>query len=102
MSTELRTKEEILAARVVIPDDVILRSFVTETVVLNLNTGKYHGLNPSGGRMLDVLVEVDNVEAAARILASEYGRDADGVATDLCEFCLDLEQRRLIQFSEGA
>ena len=34
-----------LSAR--IPQHVVFRGFATETVVLNLETGKYHGLNPS-------------------------------------------------------
>jgi hypothetical protein len=102
MSTELRTKQEILAMRVEIPADVVLRSFVSETVVLNLDTGQYHALNPTGGRMVDVLVEADSVEAAAGILATEYARDEDEIVTDLCQFCADLEQRGLIALLNGA
>jgi hypothetical protein len=101
MSAELRTREEILRARVEIPDGVVLRGFVTETVVLNLGTGMYHALNPTGGRMLDVLVQAENVERAAEALAAEYARDRAEIVADLCEFCCELERRRLIELRDG-
>lgn len=40
----------LLAARPPVPDHVVYRAFVDETVVLNLDTGRYHGLNAVGGR----------------------------------------------------
>ena len=47
----------LLTCKVTVPQHVVYRSFPTETVVLNLNTGKYHGLNATAGRMLDELEE---------------------------------------------
>jgi hypothetical protein len=46
--------DTLLSASLRLPQHVVHRSFVAETVVLNLQTGKYHGLNPVGGRMLEV------------------------------------------------
>ena len=37
------------------PSHVVYRTFVTETVALNIETGQYHGLNATAGRMLEVL-----------------------------------------------
>ena len=42
-----------LASKVTRPQHVVYRSFPSETVVLNLQTGSYHGLNATAGRMLD-------------------------------------------------
>ena len=47
--------QALLASRARLPQHVVHRSFVAETVVLNLRTGKYHGLNPTAGRMLEAL-----------------------------------------------
>jgi len=47
--------DNLLGACLRLPEHVVHRSFVAETVVLNLQTGRYHGLNPVGGRMLDAL-----------------------------------------------
>ena len=38
-----------------VPDHVVYRKYVRETVILNLDTGTYHGLNRSGGKMLETL-----------------------------------------------
>jgi hypothetical protein len=96
MPSDLRLQHEILGSRVEIPDHVVYRSFVAETVILNLNTGKYHGINPSGGYILELLDKLGRVEEAAEAVASEYGLTSEQAADDLCEFCLDLEERGLI------
>ncbi len=83
------------------PDHVVYREFVNETVVLNLETGIYHGLNPSGGKMLEALGEAETVRAAAAALAGHYGRPAREIEDDLCAFCRELSQRGLIVLDEG-
>src|SRR4051794_40107552 len=44
-----------LDQKAVIPEHVVYRTFVSETVVLNLQSGLYHGINASGGRMMDLM-----------------------------------------------
>ncbi len=96
MPSELRLRNEILGSTVEIPDHVVYRSFVAETVILNLDTGMYHGVNPSGGFMLKLLDKLGSVEEAAEALAKEYGLSPEEAADDVCGFCADLEQRGLI------
>jgi hypothetical protein len=86
----------VLAGRVRIPQEVVYRSFAHETVVLNLETGLYHGVNPTGGRMLDVLSKVGSVGEAAAILAREYDLQIDEIQGDLCAFCEALVERKLL------
>jgi hypothetical protein len=87
----------VLAARPNIGAHVVHRAFVTETVVLNLETGKYHGLNPIAGRMLEALGRAPTVAAAADEVAAHYGEPVDEVRQDLVELCTDLVQRGLIE-----
>lgn len=96
MSPQLRTRNEILKSRAEIPQNVVSRSFASETVVLNLNTGKYHGLNPSAGYMFELLTKLGSVEQSAVALAEQYGLSPEEAADDLCDFCVELEQRSLI------
>jgi hypothetical protein len=88
--------------RIVIPQHVVFRSFVSETVVLNLHTGKYHGLNQTGGRMLELLQQVPVIADAAGQLAREYDRPAEEIERDLVEFCEELAQRELIEVGSAA
>ncbi len=80
-----------------IPDYVVHRRFPAETVLLNLDTGQYHGLNPTGGRMLEVLEEVGTIDEAARRLAEEYEQPEEEVRADLRTFCAGLADRGLIE-----
>jgi hypothetical protein len=80
-----------------IPDHVVYRSFPGETVALNLTTGRYHGLNPVAGRMIETLAETGNVEAAAALLAQEYEQPAARIEADLRGLCADLIERGLIE-----
>jgi hypothetical protein len=77
-------------------DDVVFRSFGSETVLLNLTTGQYHGLKGSGGRMLEVLAETGDLEAAASLVAGEYGHPLQEVERDMTELCRALAERSLV------
>jgi hypothetical protein len=97
MSQRISTEMNILldgTAR--IPEHVVYRDFTQETVALNLQTGKYHGLNPTGGRMLRVLEKTPLLRDAAQVLAQDYGQPLEQMQNDLCAFCSELEQRGLL------
>ncbi len=83
--------------RITIPDHVVFRTFVEETVVLNLETGTYHGLNRTGGRMLELLGELGELDAVTERIVEETGEARSLVATDLREFCDSLAEKRLIE-----
>ena len=78
------------------PQHVVHREFPTETVVLNLETGTYYGLNPTGGQMLDELNRAASVAAAAARLATAYDQPADVVERDVFSFCTGLIERGLL------
>ncbi len=82
--------------RIRIPESVVYRSFVKETVVLNLETGLYHGLNPTAGSMLDALDRLGSIKDAAPLLAKEYGRPLEEVQRDLCTLVKALIERGLL------
>lgn len=88
----------MLGAVVHVPKHVVYRSFEAETVLLNLQTGQYHGLNRSGGRMLELLEETGGrVRAAIDRLAEEYGENPVAIEDGLASFCTALAERGLIE-----
>ncbi|MGA8746088.1 MAG: PqqD family protein [Solirubrobacterales bacterium] len=87
----------LLEARVAVPQHVVYRSFPSETVVLNLQTGKYHGLNPTAGRMLEALAKADSVRDAAQAAAREYEQPPESTEQDMCDLCTALLERGLIE-----
>lgn len=92
--------DALLDARIRVPQHVVYRSFPAETVVLNLNTGRYHGLNPTGGRMLEALERGPTVRAAAAELSDFYEEPRSLFEQDLCELCGVLLERDLIEIDE--
>jgi hypothetical protein len=83
--------------RVVVPQHVVHRRFPTETVVLNLRTGKYHGLNPTAGEMLEWLGGTGSISRTAAVIAAEHGREVAEVEADLRELVAALRERGLIE-----
>lgn len=94
--------ETMLSATVHVPKHVVYRAFEAETVLLNLKTGQYHGLNRTGGRMLELLDELGgDVRKAIDGLAEEYGEDAADIEDGLASFCAALAARGLIEVDDA-
>lgn len=91
----------LLASSVRLPEHVVYRTFAAETVVLNLKTGRYHGLNLVAGRMLGVLEQGVTVPDTARQLVAEFDQPLETIEEDLGALCTDLLERGLIE-TDGA
>jgi coenzyme PQQ synthesis protein D (PqqD) len=87
----------MLDDRVRIPEHVVYRDFPSETVILNLNSGMYHGLNPTAAKMLEVLQESDSVRAAVDALAAEFGQPREVIERDVLDLCRALDERGLVE-----
>jgi Coenzyme PQQ synthesis protein D (PqqD) len=98
---ESTPESNILQRRVGVPHHVVFRDFVSETVLLNIETGQYHGLNPVAGRMLTVLDSVGSVEAAAQQLAKEFEQPLERIAEDLSGLCEGLLHRNLLEIRDA-
>lgn len=97
MTDAMPKPSSLLETRVTVPQHVVYRSFPSETVVLNLQTGKYHGLNPTAGRMLEALAQADSVRDAAEAAARDYDQPLETTERDMCDLCSALLERGLIE-----
>ena len=86
-----------MGAKVLVPHHIVYRSFPTETVVLNLNSGTYHGLNHTGGRMIEALDELGEVKQVAVTLQREFSVPMARIQADLCRFCEELLEKGILQ-----
>jgi hypothetical protein len=100
--TDSEARATLLGASVVLPQHVVHRAFAMETVILNLQSGKYHGLNPTGARMLEALERSPTVGDAAAGLVVEYGIGRQEIEDDLCDLCSQLLERGLLELNDGA
>ena len=87
------------ADRVRVPDDVLISSLQEESVILNLISERYFGLDNVGTRMLSVLSNSESIEAAYETLAAEYDVDRAVLRHDLTSLIENLLEQGLIQVS---
>lgn len=100
MTRRSSTCAEMLDSEVRLPAHVVYRTFAQETIVVNLERGVYHGLNPTAGRMLEALARHGTVRKAASSLVRELGRPLDEIVGHLTALCSDLADRGLIEVAE--
>lgn len=85
--------------RVKIPDDVLISKLQEESVILNLDSERYYGLDDVGTRILSVLTTSQSIEAAYETLVKEYDVDAQVLRQDLVELIENLSKQGLISLN---
>jgi hypothetical protein len=82
--------------RVTVPDDVLISRLQEESVILNLDSERYYGLDDVGTRFLSVLTTSDSIETAYEQLRSEYNVDPQVLRTDLLALVENLINQGLL------
>jgi len=85
-----------LADRATIAENVLIRFLDQESVLLNLNTERYFGLDPVGTRMWQLVTSAPTIEAAYYQLTEEFDVDAETLRSDLCKLLDHLIENGLI------
>ena len=69
--------------RVAVPDGVLISHLQEESVILNLESERYFGLDDVGTRFLTVLTSSESIESAYETLREEYDVDPHALRDDL-------------------
>lgn len=91
--------DQLSSRQVVVPRHVVHRSFASETVLLNVQTGHYHGMDAVGGRFFETLIGSSSIGDAATVLAHEYEQPIERIQEDMGKFCEELRDLGLIELS---
>lgn len=83
--------------RAFVPEHVIFRPFASEMVLLNIQTGRYHGMDEVGARCFHALRESECLQAALDSLLVEYEGDEERIREDLVGYCSELIESGLIE-----
>lgn len=89
------------SSRVRIPDDVLISQLQEESVILNLDSERYFGLDDVGTRMLTVLSTADSIEAAYEQLLGEYEVEPALLRQDLTSLIEKLVEQGLVTIEHG-
>lgn len=96
------TWEEIAECRARAPGQVVFRSFVSETVLLNIQTGHYYGMDEIGARFFEVLCDSPDVESAVGVLVEEFEAPPERLREDMVRFCEELASLGLLELDEAS
>jgi len=83
-------------SRISVPESVLVRDLDGESVVLNLQSEKYFGLDEVGTRMWAVLTTTDCIQGAYDTLLAEYEVDPDRLRADIEELIGQLAEHGLL------
>ena len=86
-----------LTDRLVVPDAVMVRAIGNESVLLNLETETYFGLNATGSRMWQLLTASTTVAEACDALAAEYDAGRGEIEADLTALADQLVAKGLLR-----
>jgi hypothetical protein len=93
--------DSILDSPISLPEHVVSRAFEKQTVLLNLDSGNYHGLNPVAVRMLEASTAAETPRHAVPGLASEYDQPESVIEADLEQLIQGLADRGLVVIDSG-
>ena len=85
-----------LDTKLSIPPQVMSRLVGDETVLLDLASGMYFGLDDVGKRIWESVAEGQSLGETAAIIATEYEVDEAQAQAELIEFATDLVERGLL------
>jgi hypothetical protein len=83
--------------RAATPPHVLVRLVERESVLLNLETEKYFGLDETGTRMWQLIMDSPSIDAAYRELLAEFDVEPEVLKTNLMELLGRLMENGLIQ-----
>lgn len=83
--------------RVKVPDDILVSGLEGESVILNLNSERYFGLDEVGTRMMSVLSESNSIQAAYEKLLEEYDVEGEVLRKDLISIIEQMVEQGLAE-----
>jgi hypothetical protein len=90
----------LIDARYRVAPGVVVQEFPTETVLLNLETGRFHGLNPTAATIVHLVIDGLPPRAAAERIAADTDHPLEQVRADLATLVGQLLERRLMVSDE--
>ena len=84
-----------------IAPDTLINVIEGESVLLNLKSESYFGLDPVGTRMWTLLADSDSIQSAFETMLNEYDVDADELRLDMQGLIEKLIANGLMEVAAG-
>ncbi len=86
-----------LTQKISVPQDVLFQDLAGESVLLNLQSEKYFGLDDVGTQMWQALTEAESIQAAYDMLLAEYDVEPEQLQQDLDNLIENLVEHGLVE-----
>jgi hypothetical protein len=93
-------EKDLMQRRLVPAPDVLVQEVDDESVLLNLASEQYFGLDEVGTRMWQALSSCDSVQAAHDQLLKEYAVEEERLRSDLLDLVDQLVEHGLLAFDD--
>jgi hypothetical protein len=87
--------------RISVLPDVLIQELQGESVLLNVNSGRYFGLDEVGTRMWAVLTSSESIEQACETLLAEYDVEGEKLRQDVMELIAKLVEHGLVEVHDS-
>ena len=87
--------------KIVISDGIEAANLDGETVLLDINSGHYFGLNEVGSRIVELVKDATTIRQVLDQMLSEYDVDPQRLEQDVASFIQQMIDRRLIKEMDG-
>ena len=85
-----------LADKIIVSPQVVAREVGNETVILDLVSGNYFGLDPIGARMWQLIEAGKSLAAVRDAMADEYNVSLEVLERDVLALARDLVEKKLV------
>lgn len=87
--------------RLRISDSAVVRDLDGESVILNIQSGIYFGLDRIGTRVWQLIDELGDLDSIVRVMADEYDAERDVLRADVESLVAALLEKQLITQGGG-
>ena len=85
-----------LTDKVILPAQVMARQVGDETVILDLTSGTYYGLDPVGARIWQLMADGQTLMQVCEVMLAEYDVTREDIERDVLALVETLLERQLI------
>ena len=88
-----------LSDKATIPAQVMTREVGNETVILDLASGTYYGLDPVGAQIWQLMAEGKTLAEVCEAILATYEVSREDIERDVLKLAQDLSEKRLISLA---
>lgn len=85
--------------KLTIPGQVMAREVGGETVILDLDSGTYYGLDPVGARIWQLIAKGQTLTQVCEVMLSEYDVTREDIERDVLTLAQTLLEKQLVSVS---